>query len=149
MISLSRFSKAVCGLFLLASLSVHAQTQAQTSSDELYQSLGAKQGINTFVNSFVAIVLEDPRINKAFKETDTERLAQLLTEQFCELSGGPCKYSGRSMTESHKDMQVTNAHFNALAEDLQVAMEKHNVPSSVQNRLIAKLAPMQRAIVTK
>ncbi|MBC3916884.1 group 1 truncated hemoglobin [Undibacterium sp. CY18W] len=147
MISISRFSKAVCGLFLLASLSVHAQSQS--TSDELYQSLGAKQGINTFVNSFVAIVLEDPRINKAFKDTDTERLAQLLTEQFCELSGGPCKYSGRSMAESHKDMQVTNAHFNALAEDLQIAMEKHNVPSSVQNRLIAKLAPMQRPIVTK
>ncbi|MFZ6721884.1 group I truncated hemoglobin [Undibacterium sp. Ji49W] len=147
MISISRFSKAVCGLFLLTSLSVHAQSPS--TSDELYQSLGAKQGINTFVNSFVAIVLEDPRINKAFKDTDTERLAQLLTEQFCELSGGPCKYSGRSMAESHKDMQVTNAHFNALAEDLQVAMEKHNVPSSVQNRLIAKLAPMQRAIVTK
>ncbi|PXX45365.1 group I truncated hemoglobin [Undibacterium pigrum] len=142
---LSRISKIAVGFFLLSSLSAHAQS----SSDALYQSLGGKTGISTFVNSFVAIVLEDTRINKAFKETDTERLASLLTEQFCELSGGPCKYSGRSMAESHKDMQVTNAHFNALAEDLQIAMEKHDIPSSVQNRLIAKLAPMQRPIVTK
>ncbi|MFZ6757361.1 group I truncated hemoglobin [Undibacterium sp. Ji50W] len=147
MISISRFSKAICGFFLLASLSAQAQTT--TGNDALYQSLGAKQGINTFVNSFVAILLEDPRINKAFKDTDTERLAQMLTEQFCDLSGGPCKYSGRSMDDVHQDMQITNAHFNALAEDLQVAMEKHNIPSSVQNRLIAKLAPMQRPIVTK
>jgi len=142
---LTHISKIAIGFFLLSSLTAHAQN----SNDALYQSLGGKTGISTFVNSFVAIVLEDARINKAFKETDTERLASLLTEQFCELSGGPCKYSGRSMAESHKDMQVTNAHFNALAEDLQIAMEKHDIPSSVQNRLIAKLAPMQRPIVTK
>ena len=142
---LSRISKVAISLILLTSLSAHAQN----NNDALYQSLGGKTGISTFVNSFVAIVLDDVRINKAFKETDTERLASLLTEQFCELSGGPCKYSGRSMAEAHKDMQVTNAHFNALAEDLQIAMEKHEVPSSVQNKLIAKLAPMQRPIVTK
>ncbi|MES2038502.1 MAG: group 1 truncated hemoglobin [Pseudomonadota bacterium] len=142
---LSRISKIAIGLFLLSSLSTHAQS----GNDTLYQSLGGKTGISTFVNSFVAIVLEDARINKAFKETDTERLASLLTEQFCELSGGPCKYSGRSMEDVHKDLQVTNAHFNALAEDLQIAMEKHQVPSSIQNRLIARLAPMQRPIVTK
>ena len=137
--------KMIAALLLCAGLSA----QAQTSSDELYQSLGAKQGISTFVNSFVAIVLEDGRINKAFKDTDTERLAAMLTEQFCELSGGPCKYSGRKMDDAHKDMGVSNAHFNALAEDLQVAMEKHQIPSPVQNKLIAKLAPMQRAIVTR
>lgn len=142
---LSHIGKIAISVFLLTSMSAHAQT----GSDALYQSLGGKTGISTFVNSFVAIVLDDVRINKAFKETDTERLTSLLTEQFCELSGGPCKYSGRSMAEAHKDMQATNAHFNALAEDLQIAMEKHEVPSSVQNKLIAKLAPMQRPIVTK
>jgi len=49
----------------------------------------------------------------------------------------------------HQDLQITNAMFNALAEDLQIAMEQHNVPSSVALKLIAKLAPMQRDIVTK
>ncbi|MFZ6654591.1 group I truncated hemoglobin [Undibacterium sp. TJN19] len=147
MISFPSFSKAACAVFLFCGLCF--SSQAQTSNDALYQSLGAKQGISTFVNDFVAIVLEDQRINKAFKDTDIERLSFMLTEQFCELSGGPCKYSGKSMQEAHKDMQVTNAHFNALAEDLQIAMDKHQVPSSAQNKLIAKLAPMQRPIVTK
>jgi hemoglobin len=36
-----------------------------------------------------------------------------------------------------------------MAEDLQIAMERNGVPSRVQNRLMAKLAPMQREIVTK
>lgn len=137
--------KLLLSIVLFASLSAQAQTQ----SDALYQSLGGRQGISAFVNSFLAIVLKDPRISKEFEETDMDRLANLLTDQFCELSGGPCQYTGRTMDDVHKDMQVTNAHFNALAEDLQLAMEKHQVTSSAQNKLIAKLAPMQKQIVTK
>ena len=53
------------------------------------------------------------------------------------------------MSTAHQQMHITNAQFNALAEDLQIAMDKHGVASSVQNKLIAKLAPMQRAVVTK
>lgn len=53
------------------------------------------------------------------------------------------------MKEVHAGLKVTNAQFNALAEDLQIAMERNSVPSYVQNKLVAKLAPMQRAIVTK
>ena len=55
----------------------------------------------------------------------------------------------RDMTTVHQDLKITNAMFNALTEDLQIAMERHNVPNSVANKLVAKLAPMQRAIVTK
>ena len=123
-------------------------TQA-AEADALYQQLGQKPGISRFVGDFVAIITTDPRISKSFAESDQERLAALLTEQFCQLSGGPCQYSGRSMEITHAKMQITNAQFNALAEDLQIAMEKHGISSQAQNKLLAKLAPMQRAIVEK
>jgi hemoglobin len=53
------------------------------------------------------------------------------------------------MTSVHIDMQITNAMFNALVEDLQVAMDERKVPFSMQNKLLHKLAPMQRQIVTR
>ncbi len=37
---------------------------------------------------------------------------------------------------------------NALVEQFQYAMDKHNVPFSAQNELLAKLAPMYRQIET-
>nr|GEU28319.1 conserved hypothetical protein [Tanacetum cinerariifolium] len=52
----------------------------------------------------------------------------------------------RDMATVHQDLKITNAMFNALTEDLQIAMERHNVPNRVANQLVAKLAPMQRAI---
>ncbi len=137
----------VIGIAFLTGSTSFAQTTS--SGDALYQELGGREGITRIVGDFLPIVLEDERIKDSFKDADAERLGMLLTEQFCELSGGPCKYSGKDMKSVHRDMAITTAQFNALAEDLQVAMEKNNIPSRAQNKLIAKLAPMQRAIVTK
>lgn len=53
------------------------------------------------------------------------------------------------MVEIHDGLNVSNAQFHALAEDLQLAMERNGVSSRIQNQLMAKLAPLQRAIITK
>ena len=53
------------------------------------------------------------------------------------------------MTHYISQSNPMRAQFNALAEDLQVAMERTGVPPRFQNKLMARLAPMQRDIVTK
>ena len=45
-------------------------------------------------------------------------------------------------------MKVNREAFNALVEQFQFAMDKHNVPFSAQNKMLAKLAPMYREIET-
>lgn len=129
---------------LLALAPVFAQ-----ADDSTFQGLGGKPGIKRIVDTLVPMLLADPRIKESFKDIDMKNLAMRLEEQFCELSGGPCVYKGKDMKEIHDGLNITNAQFNALAEDLQLAMEQVGVPSRVQNKLVAKLAPMQRGIVTK
>lgn len=142
-----RFTLAcAAALLVTASPAGFAQTG---HGDALYQDLGGKEGIRKVVDAFLPIVLDDPRINQAFKDADIERLGMLLAEQFCQFSGGPCKYSGRDMKTTHEGMNITNAQFNALAEDLQTAMDRQGIASHTQNRLLAKLAPMQRDVVSK
>jgi hemoglobin len=132
------------GLLALAAFApVHA------ADDATYVGLGGQQGIRNIVATLVPLVLADPRIKETFSDSDMKHVAMRLQEQFCVLSGGPCEYQGEPMKETHGGLKITNAQFNALAEDLQIAMERNGVPSHVQNRLMAKLAPMQREIVTK
>jgi hemoglobin len=126
-----------------------AMTAAQAADDATFQGLGGKAGIRKIVDTLIPIVLADPRIKESFTDVDMKHLAMRLEEQFCALSGGPCVYQGKDMKEIHDGLNITNAQFNALAEDLQVAMEQSGVPARFQNKLIAKLAPMQRSIVTK
>ena len=53
------------------------------------------------------------------------------------------------MHDAHKGLHLTNFDFNSLVEDLQKGMDEANVPFATQNRLLARLAPMQHDIVTK
>ena len=86
---------------------------------------------------------------RLYSDADVERLSALLKEQFTQLTGGPAVYSGRDMKSAHQDMGLHNADFNALAEDLQKAMDQNHVPARAQNKLLGKLAPMEKQIVTK
>jgi len=122
---------------------------AQKVDDSLYRDLGGLDVLTKVVDDTLALALADIRIKDTFKETDMKRLAKLITEQFCELSGGPCKYSGDPMKEVHQGLALNNMQFNALVEDLQAAMDKSGIPSRTQNKLLALLAPMQRTVVTK
>lgn len=144
----STLSQLLCAVALLAGSAISAQAQS-TSENALYQGLGEKAGIDKIVADFIPLILADQRINQFFSNLDQSHFAALLSAQFCELAGGPCKYQGRDMYSTHEGMGISNAHFNALAEDLQMAMEKNNIASSVSNKLVAKLAPMQRPIVSK
>lgn len=122
---------------------------AQAADDATFQGLGGKAGIKSIVATLIPVIQSDPRIKESFTDVDMRQLALRLEEQFCVLSGGPCTYRGKDMKEIHDGLNVTNAQFNALTEDLQIAMEKVGVPARYQNKLVARLAPMQRDIVTK
>jgi hemoglobin len=134
---------------LLAVLLAAISLQAHAADDSLYNELGGGPGIARIVADFVPALQADARINTAFDGVDFKRLAAKLEEQFCEVSGGPCKYSGKDMKTIHEDLAVSHAHFNALVEDLQWAMRRNDIASHTQNRLLARLAPMHREVVTK
>jgi hemoglobin len=117
--------------------------------DSLYLALHQRDGIERIVTDLLARSVADPRISDIFRATDMERLNRLLTEQICYISGGPCHYTGRDMKTAHTDLGLQNADMNALIENLELAMDKEKVPFRDQNRLLAKLAPMQRVVVQR
>ena len=122
---------------------------AQAPNDAALAAFGGYEGLGKITHDFVERVQKNPRISAFFKDADIERLEAMLTDQFCDVLGGGCKYAGKSMKAAHKDMKIATADFNALAEDLQDALTAAKVPTYQQNKLIAKLAPMHRDVVTR
>ena len=133
----------------VAFCAVGALHRVHAADDAVFRGLGGKPGIHNIIATFTPLVLADPRIKESFSDSDMAHVGKRLEEQLCALSGGPCTYGGEPMKESHGGLKITNAQFNALTENLQLAMEQHGVANAVANRLVAKLAPMQREIVTK
>ena len=119
------------------------------AEESLYAQIGGEPKLRAAVDKLVEIMLVDERINFTFAETDLDKFKGLLYDQICELAGGPCKYTGRDMIESHKKLNTTNEQFNALAEDLYKAFDAVGVPYRLQNRVMALLAPMQPQVVDK
>ncbi len=124
-------------------------TGAACADDTLFQDMGGKENVTKIAYDTADNFLADPRIKATFDNTNMDRFRKLLAEQFCNVAGGGCAYTGRNMRDTHKGLHLTNADFNAVVEDLQKAMDKEGVPFATQNRFLARLAPMQRDIATK
>ncbi len=132
---------------VIAGGAAQAQTAAATA-DRLFEALGGKPGIASLVDDLVPRLAADPRIGPSFKDTNLRELSKQLGDQFCVVAGGPCRYEGGSMKEAHAALRIDKADFNRLVELLQDAMDARAIPFADQNRLLARLAPMHRDVIT-
>jgi truncated hemoglobin YjbI len=114
----------------------------------LFTRLGGLEAITAVVDDFVTNVVADERINKFFAKTDAVKLKKQVVDQLCQATGGPCKYKGKSMKAAHKGMKVTEADFNAFAEDLVKSLDKFKVGQAEKDELLGALAGMKKDIVT-
>ncbi|MBI3348513.1 MAG: group 1 truncated hemoglobin [Burkholderiales bacterium] len=142
----------------LAQAQVPQASQARTTQpgtapvaadDLLYQQLGGREAIQSFTNDFYDRMLKDPRIAHHFDGINMKYLKAVLADYFCVVAGGPCTYEGVSMTNAHAHLGLTKSDFNALVENLQLAMDAANVPFATQNQLLARMAYFHRDIVTR
>jgi hemoglobin len=134
--------------WLIACATVLLSASAQ-ADEPLFFRMGGEAKLKAAVDELVVVMLADERINFVFAQTELTKFKHLLYTQLCELAGGPCIYDGRDMRTAHAKLPITNAHFNALTEDLYIAFERVGVSYSLQNEMIALLAPMQRDIVRR
>lgn len=132
-------------LFLI-SCTQPIQRGVNKGDNSLFKRLGGKEPIGKVVDEFIKNVAADKRINGYFAKANIPRLRAMLVEQVCEVTGGPCKYSGHDMKSVHKGMHITEADFIALVEDLSKAMLDLGVPLKEHNELLSLLAPLKKDI---
>lgn len=138
--------RSLSALSLVAVLAACSSMQPAPQKS-LYDRLGGKPAIQAVVDDFIGNVAADGRINGFFANTNIPRLNSMLVNQICEATGGPCKYTGRDMKTAHAGMGVTDAHFNALVENLVKSLDKFKVPTKEKNELLTALASMKGDIV--
>ena len=102
----------------------------------LYERLGKEPAIVQVVDDFVANVVADENIKerhkKHFMEGDVALLKRKLVDQIGEATGGPQKYTGKSMAESHSHLKINAKEWDAFMDDLQQTLDKFAVPAEEQ-----------------
>jgi hemoglobin len=148
-------------LFLALALSAAAcggKSTSQTTTPEgpgsgsadtrtLFERLGGLEAITAVVKEFVKTTGADPRIAQFFTNADIPRLEKLMVEQICEGTGGPCKYTGKSMKESHTGMKVREEHWAAFVEDLAATLDKFKVGEREKAEVLAAFNSMKADVV--
>ncbi|MEO6690454.1 MAG: group 1 truncated hemoglobin [Dokdonella sp.] len=124
-----------------------ADTAHATPSDALYRALGGADGVARLVDAMFKHIDADVHINLFFEHTDHADLRQLVIEQICAASGGPCTYKGRSMEEAHSGMNLDNADFDAFVGDLVAAMNDVKLAPATQQEVLALFGPMRAQVV--
>jgi hemoglobin len=116
---------------------------AQTTQPSLYDRLGGIYGIATVVDGFIDRVMNDarlnanPAVNEAHHKVPPPGFKYLVTEMVGWASGGPQKYTGRSMLESHEHLNITPKEWEAFMDDFQQSLDKFSVPAAEQAELKA------------
>ena len=126
---------------------------AHSEEKSLYERLGGVNAIASVVDDFIDKLLSDPAIvaNKnvvvSLKNITVPGLKYLLTEMVCEASGGPQKYTGRPMKESHAHLNITESEWQAMEADFLSSLKKFNVPEKEQGELVAIVRSTKKDIV--
>jgi hemoglobin len=118
-----------------------------TVDGSLYERLGGVDAITAVTRAAVDRQMKDDRINQKYARTNVDRLIKEFVDQICQATGGPCTYTGRSMTETHHNMGVTNGEFQAFVEDVVAVLDGFKVGKAEQDELLNILAPLQGEIV--
>jgi len=119
----------------------------------LYERLGGVYSIATVVDDLIDRVMGDARLNanplvdEAHHRVSPAGFKYYVTEMVCEAAGGPQKYSGRSMRDSHQDLRITAGEWEAFLDDFQQALDKFGVPQAEQAELKAIVASTRADIV--
>jgi len=115
----------------------------------LYQRLCGKDALNAVVNELWAVASNDTRINARFARTNAQVFAGQLVDFLCQASGGPCQYRGQDMRAAHAGMKLSEAEFNALAEDAVKTLDKFQVPAAEKGEVMGLLGSLKEQIVNR
>jgi hemoglobin len=108
----------------------------------LYQRLGSSAGITALVDDIVAAHMVNPTIQARFVPyaDDPQRLAS-IKQHLCRFleagSGGPARYTGRSMPDAHRGMNISEAEYVAAIDDILAVLRKHAVDEQAQKDVLA------------
>lgn len=120
---------------------------ANKTAPTLYQQIDGREGVENIVDSFINQIGHDKQVFHYFKHANVTHFRHGFIKHLCALTGGPCNYDGDSMIAIHTGMNITEKDFNHVVDLLINAMNEQNIPHTVQNKILSKMAPLRGEII--
>ena len=118
----------------------------------LYQRIGRYDGISTIAEDYLTGLRADPRFARFSGGRSAESLKhakQMLKDQLCALTGGPCTYPGKSMRSAHGGLGITAEDWAANMKYMAAALDKSKVAAMEKAEFLAIVDGLKPDIVEK
>jgi hemoglobin len=138
---------------LLSLVTVSALADQKPAGPSLYDRLGGVGPISVVVDEFIdrlavdKLLNSNPAINQARARVPKSYLKFHVTTLVCQVTGGPCKYTGRGMKESHAHLNITEKEWAQMATVFKSVLDKYKVPAKEQEELFAIVGTTKGDIV--
>lgn len=129
-----------------------AQSSASGPSESLYKRIGGYDAIAAVIDEFLSRATDDKQLSRfliGLSSDSKRRLRQLIVDQLCEATGGPCFYTGRSTKASHAGLGITESDWQVTVKLLAASMDKFKVPQREKNEFLALASTLKGDIVEK
>jgi hemoglobin len=116
----------------------------------LYQRLGGYDALAAITDEVLRLVMSDKQLSRFFggvSVNSKRRIRQLVVDQLCAATGGPCVYIGRSMRTAHEGLGINGDGWRIFINHLIDTLDKFKVPKTDQEDLIRITAPLKAEIV--
>ena len=119
----------------------------------LYDGLGGVYAIAAVVDDFINRVMDNPRLNanpkvdEAHHRVSRAGFKYLVTEMVCWATGGPQRYTGKTMVDSHAHLDITEEEWQVFLADFQACLDHFSVPQREQGELFAIVESTKKDIV--
>lgn len=151
------FNLSVATLFfaalpMLSQTAQPAKVASGPSGPNLYKRLGGYDAIAAVSDDFIASMAADKKLARflvGLSDNSKARLRQLVVDQLCNATGGPCLYIGRDMKTAHKGLAITGSDWELAVKYLSASLDKFKVAQNEKDELLAIASSLKADIVEK
>ena len=123
------------------------------TEQSLYERIGGVNAIAMVVDRFSDQIVKNPKlnVNSALKEwNETGQLPGLKfmrTLWLCQAAGGPFKYTGKEMSEAHRDLHITPEEFDEVGAEIASALDHFKVPEREKQEVLAAIVARKGEVI--
>lgn len=127
-----------------------AQSSSAGNAQSLYKRLGGYDAIAAVSDDFIGRLASDKQLSRflvGLSSDSQKRLRQLVVDQLCAATGGPCLYIGRDMKTVHAGLNITESDWDLTVKHLIASLDKFKVPEKEKNEFLALASSLKPDIV--
>lgn len=124
------------------------ELSASATARSLYERLGGASGIAAIVDDVLAAHVANPVVGPRFRNIkDMERTRRVAREFFCAGAGGPEAYTGKTMIEAHRGMNISGEEYLAVMDDIMSVLGRHGIDDTTQKDVLGILYALKGQIL--